>query len=165
MIPYWICCAIGAAFIVLSWLEVMPPTAGWVGFGIALGSSLLSLSPRLLGNFNTTIGDTKVYERQWDETGRQQRVAEKQLEETEREQQIAQKQLEEAERQQKESQHIFEISGRQLEQKQSQLDVSAQLIALEESNARKVAQLVDTYADLAGGLNAVLSKLERQGDA
>jgi hypothetical protein len=35
----WIC---GTVVIVASWLDIVTPTVGWVGFGIALAGTLLS---------------------------------------------------------------------------------------------------------------------------
>jgi hypothetical protein len=164
MSPYWICWIIGTVLIALSWFEIIPSAAGWTGFGMALGAAGLSAIPNTFGIWNADTGGAKMYEAQWEEHERQQKVAQRQLEESDRQQEIAQRQLEQSQRQQKESQHQFEMSRQQLEEKQRQLDASSKVLALENENARKIAQLVETYADLAKRLNAVLSEWEQKGN-
>jgi hypothetical protein len=39
----WVFWIAGTAIIVASWLDIVTPTVGWLGFGIALAGTLLSL--------------------------------------------------------------------------------------------------------------------------
>ncbi len=39
----WVLWIAGTAIIVASWLDIVTPTVGWVGFGVALAGTLLSL--------------------------------------------------------------------------------------------------------------------------
>ncbi len=39
---YWLFWIVGAALILMSWVHVVTPQVGWIGFGIAVTGSVLS---------------------------------------------------------------------------------------------------------------------------
>jgi hypothetical protein len=50
---YWFAWLAGTGLILLSWVDVVSPTIGWVGFGIACGAAFLSYIPRGRGQGKT----------------------------------------------------------------------------------------------------------------